>query len=88
MFISVFLIALLTPVNAFASQTDDNMEVIARIEAPSDEISSPSNIDAETSSPQTGSDRNSALWIVLLCISGISLGVTVVYGKRENILRK
>ena len=31
MFISVFLIALLTPVNAFASQTDDNMEVIDKI---------------------------------------------------------
>lgn len=83
-FISVFLIALFTPVNAFASQTDDSMEVIARIEAPTEESPSSTIIDSDSKAQQTDSDSSLALWILLPSISCSALAVTVVYVKRKK----
>lgn len=84
MFISVFLIALLTPVNAFASQTNDSMEVRAYIEAPTEEPSSPANINTDSNSVQTVDDGNLDILIPLLFIICGALVVTVVYVKRKK----
>lgn len=82
--VPVFLMALLTPVNAFASQTGDSMEVAAHIEAPSNKPPSSSNIDSDPIAPQTGNNNNLTLWLFLLFISFNALVVLLVCEKRKN----
>lgn len=84
-FIPVLLIALLLPVNAFASQTDSSMEVIAHIEAPSEDTSSSANTNTDSKSPPTGNDINVDILTAFLLISSGVLTVTVMRGKRNNI---
>lgn len=84
-FIPVLLIALLLPVNAFASQTNSGMEVIAHIEAPSEDTSSPANTNTDSKSPQTGNDSNLDILTAFLFISGGALTVTALCGKRNSL---
>lgn len=87
LFVAVCSVIFTTSLTAFAVHNEGSMEVTARIEAPSDEPPSSSNIDSDPNSPQTGSDSSFALWIFLLLISCSALVVTVVYEKRKNILQ-
>lgn len=84
-FIPVLLIALLLPVNAFASQANSSMEVIAHIEAPSDEASFTANTNTDSKSPPTGNDSNLDILTPFLFISSGVLTVTAMRGKRNNI---
>lgn len=85
--VTVCSILFTTSLTAFAVQTEGNMEVIAHIEAPSDEPPSSSDVDSDTESPQTGSDNSLAPWIFLLSINCSALVITVVYWKRKKILK-
>lgn len=59
MFIPLFLIALLSPMNAFASQTGNGMKIHAYIEAHSEKTSSSSNIDSDPEFPPADNNISS-----------------------------
>lgn len=59
MFIPLFLIALLSPMNAFASQTGNGMKIHAYIEAHSEKPSSSSNIDSDPEFPPADNNISS-----------------------------